>query len=184
MNWLVFAIFVYLFLAVQLGLAPLFSIDVQFAGGDLTPQFMLMFAVYVGLFAPRSAVFVAWTVIGLLLDLTTTLPGGVVLIGPYALGCLAGAAVIIQLRVMVLRTHMFSHGFCVAVCVLAVQLFVVAALAVRNLYDPLPGYLPLRDLALRALIALYSAVVMIPLAWPLIKATPIFGFQVTKSVRR
>lgn len=182
MNWLVYALFAYLFLAMHHGLAA--ALQVQTNWGLVVPQFVLIYAVFIGFFAPRRVVMWAWGLLGFALDLLFVYAGGAVLVGPCTLGMLAGAVVVIQLRSMVLRTHPISHGFCVAACGLGYELVAVGVLAVRNFYDAAPGGSPLGMLGVRLLAVAYTAALAVPIAWVLVRLISVFGFQGVKLGRR
>lgn len=182
MNWLIFGLFGYLFLAMHLGLAALFQVETNW--GLVVPQFTLMYAVYIGFFAPRGAVMWAWALLGFALDLLSVYAHGAVLIGPYTLGMLAGALVVVQLRTMVMRTHPISHAFCVGACGLGVELAAVGVMAVRSFYDAVPGGSPLGMLGVRLLAVGYTALLALPVAWVLVRLLPVFSFQGVKLGRR
>lgn len=174
MNVIVVVLVGYLFIALQQGLAPAF--DVTMRWGTLTPQLVLIFAVYLGLLAPVNTVVWAWAAIGLSMDLLTPTAEGALLIGPYTVSYLAGAFVVRQLRGMVLRTHPISHAFCVIGAGLAVHLVVTAIFGIRQVYDPIDGYAALRDMGARVLAVLYTAPFAAAIAWPMIRGSVIFGF--------
>ncbi len=188
MNWVVFAIFTYIIMALQQGLAPM--LDLQVGREVITPQLVLVLAVFVGLFTPRHAMLGAWFIIGLLVDLThggfalqasdPARGGQLTLIGPYTLGYLAGGLVIGQLRSMVYRRHPVSMGFLVVVCGLAVELVVVFIMTVRQTYDPLMSWSAWNQLAVRGLCLLYSGAIGTILAVGLIRLAPLFHFTDAK----
>lgn len=183
MNWVVFAIFAYLTLALQQGLMPL--LEMRVGQEHITPQLVLILAAYVGLFAPRAATIGAWVVLGLLVDLTSgyeLLDGKqqLTLIGPYTLGYLAGGYVVWQFRNMVYRRHPLSMGFLVVFCGVAVELVVVLIMTVRQTYDPLLDWSALPQLGLRGLALLYSGAVGAILAIGLLRLVALFRFTDTK----
>lgn len=181
MNWIIITLIGYLFVALHQGLAPVFSIDTPW--GTATPRLVLVFAVYLGLLAPTAGVVWAWALIGFVLDLLTALPGQGVIIGPYTIGYLIGAIVVLQLRSMVLRTHPVSHAFCVLGAGVAVHGVVSAIMGIRQIYDPAAGYDGLHDAAVRMLAVAYTVPFAAVLAWPLIKAAPAFGFSAARGAR-
>jgi len=183
-NWTVFAIFAYVFLAVQNGLAPVMRLASDWQYGPVTPRLELILAVFVGLFAARGTTLAAWAIMGLAVDLLTEYPEGLTLIGPFTLGFLAGGVILHYVRGMVLRTHPLSLAFCVFVCGLAVQLIVVAIFTVRAWYDPMPGFSGGSALLGRILGMVYTAALALVLAWPLMKTVNLFGLQTSRQVRR
>lgn len=186
MNWSVFAIFAYAFLVLQTGAAPVMEIPTRF--GEVGPQFLLLLGVVVGLFAPARTVYLAWAVLGVLVDATSSFSHGpnvesLTLIGPHVLGYLAAAYVALQLRSMVFRQHPFSTGFAIIVAGAAAELVVVLIFSIRGMYDPLPAFSALPQLALRGVSLLYSGIVGTILAVPLLRMTMLFGFPSSAANR-
>ena len=177
MNWVLFFLLAYLCCSMQRGLMPLFEI------GTIAPLLVLSLGVFVGLFAPRRTTIWAWGMLGFAMDMLSpvhTVASGeatVVLIGPYTFGMIAGGALLVQIRTSMLKTHPLSHAFAVGACGFAVQLTMVAILAVRNWYDPMIEFSAFSQLWAGVLVATYSAVFAVPIAWLLIRIAPAFGFQ-------
>lgn len=183
MNWTVFGIFAYLFLAMQQGLAGLFAIST--GSGSVGPRFELILATFIGLFAPGRVTLVAWGLLGLAADLLNVSHDGTIVIGPYTLGFLAGGVTVLQVRLLVLRTHPLSHGFAVFCSGIAVALVVVINLTVRGWWYGQPdGYGALNDLLNRSMGALYTCLLAVLLTWPLMKATPLLGLPLSRNARR
>ncbi len=178
MNWLVFTITAYIFLLLQVGLTSLMGIpDAQ----GVSPNFLLILAVYIGLLAPTKTV--AWGMLALGL-LSNLLPGRPVL-GPEALGYLAGAFAILQLRTLVFRESVVSLVIMVFVVGIFIQLVTVALYTARGLPfllgDPIPAWNATDQLFRRFLELLYSAAIAIPLGFILIRLNTAFRF--TTSAR-
>jgi len=186
MRWWVFAIVAYLLLTVQVALADVLTITSQF--GPVTPRFVLLLAVFVALAGPTQVVLIATMILGLLVDLTTTWPlpdgGALTLIGPHALGYLAGGYVLLQVRSMVFRQHPLTVGSMMLVGGVAVELIVVSVFTIRAWYEPVAGWSAPHELVARSLSLLYSAVIGTLLAVPLCWLTPLFGFTNVKQNRR
>lgn len=175
MRWFVFAILAYLMLAGQIGLAEAAAIDTSF--GRLQPWLLLPLAVYIGLGAPTPTALTAWLICGVLVDLTTTWSSGLTLIGPNALGHLAGAYVLLQFRAMLVRRHPLTLATMTLLCGAAAQLVVVAVMCVRVFYEPQPDWTGGWQLVLRGLNLLYSAAFALVLAPVLHGLTPLMGFE-------
>jgi rod shape-determining protein MreD len=159
-NKLVFAITTYIFLALQNGLTPLWTVR------QTTPNLLLILAVFIGVSAGRTTVMGSMLILGLLLDLQ---PGPLrdsgIIVGPHAVGFLVGGYAVLQLRNLLFRESVIT----IVLLVLAVGGF--AALVETVLYvlrglpwlagDPL-DWSPLQQLwrALRELI--YTAIVAVP----------------------
>ncbi len=191
MNWTIYAIFVYVFLAVQTGFAPALELASDWRYGPVAPRFELILVVFVGLLAARGTTIAAWVIVGALVDLLTVYPSGgggdgLTLIGPYTLGFLVGALVLHQIRGMVLRTHPLSMAFCVFVCGLTVSLVVVALFTIRSWYDgaSMPGFSGAAELFARILSTVYTAALALLFAWPLLKTTNLLGLQLSRQSRR
>jgi len=184
MNWTLFAIFAYLFAALQTGLAPVIALEGRF--GPIVPRFDFVLVVFVGLFAAPRPTMVAWAAMGLLIDLAMPAHvGGVTLIGPYTIGFLFGGFAVLQLRTLVLRTHPLSLAFCTVAAGLAVQLVLVLIFTIRSWYDPpFANYSAVADLTTRAFGLLYTAIFALLLAFPLVRMVPAFGLQLSKHASR
>jgi len=183
MRWTVFLIFAYLFLAVEIGLDRLLEY------GGVSPSFLLILGVFVGLSAPRMTVVWTMLILGLLTDLTYghTMSDGRLLwlTGPATLGYLCGALVVLQLRALVVRESAISLAVMVFVVGVFVHLVVVAILTLRGL--PWPTASPIADwsaadeLAGRFFELLYSAILALPLGFVLARTEPLFAFLAGKS---
>ncbi len=187
MNWTVYAIFVYAFLALQTGLAPAFTLADGWRYGPIAPRLELILVVFVGLFASRGATLAAWLVMGLAIDLLHLYPplaSAPILVGPFTLGFLAGGLIVHHIRGMVLRTHPLSMAFCVFVSGLAVSLVVVVLFTIRSWYEPMPGFAAGPQLLARILSLAYTAALSLLFAWPLLKAINLLGLQVSRQARR
>lgn len=174
MRWLIFSIFAYAMLAAQVGLRSLVSV------GGVSPQFLLILAVYVGLMAPSAVVPWALLVLGLLVDLAPGNAHGLSLVGPAALGYLAGAYAVLQLRTLVFRQSVITLTALVLVAGVFVHLVIVALLTVRGvpwpLGEPVPGWSAADQLVQRFLSLLYTAVWAMPVGVVLFRTTPLWGF--------
>ena len=104
MNWIVFAIFAYIALALETGLGTLLAIP---GPTGPSPGFVLILAVFIGLMAPSIAAAWGMLILGALIDLQTG-DLGYPLIGPAALAYLVGAFAALQLRAMVLRQSIIT----------------------------------------------------------------------------
>jgi hypothetical protein len=180
-NWIAFIVVAYIFEALQQGLAPAMAIRSRF--GSVEPRFDLALLAMVGLFATGRLTVWIWALAGLLVDLLAVYAGGKLILGPNALGYIAGAYIVLQVRMLVLRTHPISLAFTVVCSGAAAMLVTVAVFSIRNWYDPLPGYSAVAALAADGLGLIYSAIVALLLAWPLIKIAPWLGLP-TAKVRR
>lgn len=173
MNWLLFAILTYVFLLMQVGLAALLGIPDELG---VTPDFLLIFAVFIGVQAQARTVAWSMLIIGVCANL---LPGPVKegpILGPEALGYLAGAFAVLQLRTLVFRESVISLAIMVFVVGLFIELVTVALYTGRGLPlflgQPVPNWNASDELVGRFLMLLYSAIVSIPIGMVLLKLAP------------
>jgi rod shape-determining protein MreD len=177
MNWLVFTLSAYVFLLLQAGLKPLLGIpDAQ----GVSPNFLLILAVYVGLMAPARTVAWGMLALGVIANLLPgPVPAGPIL-GPEALGYLAGAFAVLQLRTLVFRESVVSLSIMVFVVGIFIQLVTVALYTARGLPfllgDPVSAWSASDELVHRFLELIYSAAVAVPVGAVLIRLAGAFNF--------
>lgn len=186
MRWGVFAIVALLVLGIDAGLSDVLRVESLW---DVRPNFCGALAVFIALSAPRTAALWGCFLIGLLLDLTIeyTAGGGreVYLVGPYALGLLAGGWMVIRGRTMVFRRRALTIGVMTLLCLLVAQAIIVVLLVVRSRswYPGGPIHWPDTSVGIellrRILIAVYSGVAAMPAGWLLVRTLPLWGFQTT-----
>lgn len=185
MNWLVFVITSYVFLLLQVGLSPLLGVpDAQGA----SPNFLLILAVFIGLSAQTKTVAWGMLTLGIIANL---LPGpeptGIIL-GPVALGYLAGAFAVLQLRTLVFRESVVSLAIMVLIVGIFIQLVTVALYTGRGLpfllNQTIPNWSASNELVQRFWELLYSAIAAVPLGFILIRMRPSFNFTATPRGER
>ncbi|MAE63271.1 MAG: hypothetical protein CMJ18_03280 [Phycisphaeraceae bacterium] len=182
MRWFVFAIAAFIMLSLDQGLRVLLRIP----GSDgVAPSFMLVLAVFVMISAPRRTAFWAALTCGLLVDLSLPRSAGqatdFALIGPMALGYLAGAAVTVELRGLIFRDSPVAFGALVLIAGTFVHLVAVALLTLRGLpypafIDAINGWSAADELVRRFFELLYSAVLAVPLGLLLIWSDRFWAF--------
>ncbi|MDG2054421.1 MAG: hypothetical protein P8J86_06915 [Phycisphaerales bacterium] len=181
MRWWVFFIALVVSIALDLAFVQVMRID---SLGALVPCITIALVVFVALFAPVSAALWAAWVAGLLLDLSLPqISGGQVtyfLIGPHALGFVAGAAVVLQMRTAVFRYRALTIGVLSLVAMMAAGIVVVAVHAVRLWLpwtDISPGQAGLGLQLVNFLgVSVYSGLVAIPIGWLLKCSWQWWGF--------
>ena len=173
MNWILFTILTYLFLLMQQGLTTLLGVpDAQ----GVSPDFLLIFAVFVGIQAPSRKVAWAMLAIGICANLLPGPVAGGPILGPEALGYLAGAFAVLQLRTLVFRESVISLAIMVFVVGIFIQLVTVALYTGRGLPillgQPVPHWNASNELFHRFWMLLYSAIAAIPVGLVLLKLAP------------
>ena len=179
MRWLVFIVVGLLAVALETSFVDwLFTLP---ALGEVYPSLVGVLVVFVALFAPRAtALWAAWG-LGLLLDLTLPEPSDLLVVGPHALGFVAGTCVVLYARAMVFRRRALTIGLLTLACLLAAGVVEVTVHTVRlwlgdaALYSA--GFHPAIELLRRIAIALYSALLALPVGWMLVRTLPVWGFQ-------
>ncbi|MAJ47828.1 MAG: hypothetical protein CBC35_11270 [Planctomycetes bacterium TMED75] len=153
--------------------------------GPILPSLAGTLAVFVVLCAPRQAALWSCFSIGLLLDLSdfALYQGSTAycLVGPYTLGFLFGANLILPLRSMVFSRNPLTFGILTVLFLTAVTVVYIALWQFRGLYpgSPPPWVEPtvLGELGRRLLCALYSGLFAIPVGWGLVLSRPLWGFN-------
>lgn len=159
--------------------------------GGVHPIATAVLMVYVGLFAPRRMVL--WTALatGILLDLATPAiyrgDEPFFLIGPYALGCVFGANLLLPIRTMVFRRNPIAVGLLAIPYLLAVGVVFMAMWTVRGLYSdtavPWADASAAAELGRRLGEAIYTGGFGIPFAWLLLMTWSTWRFEVGSARR-
>lgn len=184
MSWTIFGIASYVLLAIQVGLAPLITLNSGY--GTITPQFLLMLGVFIGMFAPTEVVLLAWAMLGAMEDLRTSyvLDGTgmepLMLVGPYVLGYIFAGYMTVQLRGLVFRQHPLAFGIAVFISGVLAHLVIITILMVRNAYDGFLEFSAIDELLRRMILLAYTAGVAVLLTKPFMTLTPWFNFQPAK----
>ncbi|GIW73699.1 MAG: hypothetical protein KatS3mg103_0221 [Phycisphaerales bacterium] len=174
MNWAAFAIVAYLVVGLERGLRDALAI------GPVQPSFILALAAFVALSAPPVHAVWAGLLLGLALDLTGAWPvqagPAQPIIGPYALGGVMLAQVVLTLRGKLVRHHLATLAVLTFLGVLACQLIVVALLAIQKLAGAPLAFQPMPQLLLRTGMAAYTALLAVPMGLLLGPMAPLLGF--------
>jgi len=180
LNWAILTIMAWLAFGLELGLRDL----LQIGPTAIAPSFVLPLAVYVALWASRSATLWAALAIGLLVDLTapiTLVDGSTAIVaGPHALGYLLAAQLVLTIRASVLRRNPLALVVLTMVAGGIIQLVVVFLLAIRSGYDPI-AIEPLPAMLVGLGSAIYSGASALVFALVLLPLTPIMGFPAHSS---
>lgn len=159
--------------------------------GPVIPSIAGTLAVYLVLSAPRQSALWSCLALGLLLDFSNAaMYDGLHpyhLLGPYTLGFLFGANLILPLRAIVFSRNPLTFGLLSFLFLLAVTILYLAIWQVRGFYAGSPppwgdgGVLD--ELGRRFLWAVYSGVFAVPFGWLLVQTSSIWGFAAS-TVRR
>lgn len=176
MRWPIFAIFAFAAIVAQLSVRNVLTL---YALNGISPDLVAALAVFIALFANRSAALWACFILGVLIDLLAPAAGAAAfkVIGPHALGYAAGGYLVLQLRTMVFRRRAITIGFLTVLALIAAALVMVMLLTIRSWYPQAAPYGPLSELGRHALMAVYSGVVAIPVGWLLARTLPLWGFS-------
>jgi hypothetical protein len=167
------------------------SFLMAFAIGGVHPMATAVLMVFVGLFAPRRTVLWTSLVAGIFLDLATVsiyrIDEPFFLIGPYAMGCVFGANLILPIRTMVFRRNPIAVGLLTIPYLLAVDVAFMAVWTIRGLYaetsTPWGDASAVSELGRRLGEAIYTGGFGSPFAWILLLTWSSWRFEVG-SVRR
>ncbi len=183
MNWIAFAIAAWIALGAELGLKPALALGQS----HIAPSFAMILLAYIAMWAPPAVIYPAALIIGAVLDLThpPAVVGGmgsVVVIGPYALGCLTGAYAAVTARGVLIKQNPLAFAFIALVLTLVANAVVVTLLRVRASYDDLMvGFS--HEIGVRLWSALYTAALALLLGPLLRLLIPIFGFPASLATR-
>ena len=177
MNWVVFGLVAWVTLGLELGLRP----TIQLGASGIAPSFALILITYIALAAPRQTALWAAMFVGVMLDLTSERLasnnlGTLMIVGPYALGCMLGASAITNLRAMVYRRNPITMLLLAGLVSAIVQIVVVACLAARSWWDPALAFHARPELASRLGSAAYTGFAALIVGPVLNFLTPLFGF--------
>lgn len=186
MNWVVFAFLAWLFVGLETGFKD--AIAINFASGPIAPSFLLCLTAYIALGAPPAVARWAAIVLGLLADLSFDLPirdayAQAFLIGPFALGHLLAAQLVLTLRGMMIRRNPLTLGFASLCGALACQILVVSIFSLRRgVYGDDLALAPwFMELLLRSGSALYTGLLAVFLSFVLLPLAPMMGLNMTQK---
>jgi hypothetical protein len=195
MRWHVFLLALYLMLALEAGLRLLFAMP---GPQGVSPSFLLILAVYVGLNAPPTTVAWAMLVIGLMADLSPVGPGDAggqaMLIGPCCLAYFVGGMMLVRLRGMVFRRSPLAMAALVLAVGTVIHVTVVLVFTFRGWFtwgvfggdggDAIAGWSFAGQFARRLLEVAYTAVLAVPLGMLLNRVEPWWGFVPVRNMSR
>ncbi|TVQ52447.1 MAG: hypothetical protein EA377_10245 [Phycisphaerales bacterium] len=180
MRWLVFGIIAFMLLVLDTSFVTVMQVR------NVAPMLSIVLLVYVCLFASRLSALTACLTLGLAMDLATPPlsmqgEGTLTLIGPHAIGFLFAGYLILQVRTMVFRQRVITISVLTFVATLAAAVVMTAIYVVRSWYGDGVNY-PTQPSAMWSFlrwggVAIYSALIALPLGWMLLSTTPIWHFS-------
>jgi rod shape-determining protein MreD len=184
MSWITFAVALWAALGLELGLRP----APELGGSGIAPSFVVILVVFIAMHAPAVTVLGAALFAGLMLDLTHTVPletaaDSITIVGPYALGMMAGAYAVVVTRSLVMQHNILTYGFLAFLASMVLAVVTVTLFTLRSYYDPF-DFAPGAQLMSRTGAALFTALVAIVLVPALRLTTPLFGFPPGSLSRR
>lgn len=159
MNWILLAILAWLALGLETGLRKVLALG----PGNISPSFVIPLVVVVALNAPPRAAAWAALLAGLVLDLLWRIPlqggGTATIAGPYAIGCLLAAQLVLSMRGMVIPKNPLTVGVLSLLAAAITQIVVVGFMTARASYGDPIEWAATSELLTRLLGALYTGVV-------------------------
>jgi hypothetical protein len=134
LNWLAWSVLAYVVLGLELALTPALRLG-EPGGGAFAPMLTFVLAVYAAQYAAPLAAMAWGMTLGLLIDLTaryaTGSVGSFVIVGPHALGFLAGVYFIVIIRPMLMRNSAVALAVVCVVAAAIAQIVCVTLLKVH-----------------------------------------------------
>lgn len=182
MRWPVVAIMAYLVVGLEAAVKPALAISPS--GFRISPTFLIPFITFVALSGPTLPVLWLALLLGAVADLYTPRDvGQLVVLGPYALGFMAAAYLVLVMRGLMFRRSPLSMIFLSILATALAQLVVVALLSIRSIYTDPQLWSAGVELTNRLLGAVYTGLTAGVLSVLLFPLTPAFGFQDLHSRR-
>lgn len=184
MSWIAYAAALWLALGLDLGLRPV----TELGASGIAPSFVVILVVFVSLYAPPTTAMIAGLIAGLLLDLTHTVPltnaaDSITIVGPYALGLMAGAYAVVVTRALVMQHNILTYAFLSFVASMVMSIFAVTLFTLRSYYDPFL-FSPGAELLSRTGASLFTAMLALAVV-PLLRVfIAVFGFPAGGMGRR
>ena len=137
MNWFTLGILLWITLGLDVGFRDTFQLGTL----AIAPRCLPLLAVFVALWATPVQAAGVCLLIGLLMDITHTVPTesgrATVVFGAYAIGCLGAASFVLHFRSVLLRRNPVTFVVLCFVCTLLMEIVQLIFLRVRVQYDDL-----------------------------------------------
>jgi rod shape-determining protein MreD len=179
----VVAIMAYVVLGLEVAVKPALAISPS--GFRFDPTFVVPFITFIALAGPTVPVLWTALIMGVVVDLYTQRDAGhLVVLGPYALGYMAGAYLVLVMRGLMFRRSPLSMIFLSILATAISELVVVFLLTLRHVVFNSPEFWSAgAELTNRLLGAGYTALSAGVLSLILFPLTSLFGFQDIHSRR-
>jgi hypothetical protein len=188
MRWHVCLLAVFVVLALQTGLRPVWSLPWG-PYGDAAPSLLLILAAFISLRASRGRALAAAVLIGMSVDLTQPVAvvepvRNIYVLGPAAIGFMFAAYIIVQLRGLVFIDSLLTLTIMTFIGGLFQSLATVAILTLRGVLptDPIPDWHATAQLMQRLLEVFYSAALALPVGWLLRRTRRWWGFEAARTL--
>jgi uncharacterized membrane protein YczE len=166
--------------AVLLGLEQAIKSPLAVGHTAIAPSMVIPLVVFIALFAPPLAALWTALLIGLAVDLSTVWSNGVselVVVGPCALGYVAGAYFVLTVRALLYRRNPITMMAMSVLAAALAGLVFVAIHSIRTIYTDAYVFHGLSELGERLLAAIYTGAAGLVLAFVLFPMMPLFGFH-------
>lgn len=179
MNWVLFVIALFVATVLEMSMVDLLEV------GGIRPSLIAVIALFLALWAPRMTSLWGCFACGLAIDLTSPWIWGsgetAYLIGPHTLGYSFACALILQVRSMVMRRQVFALSVLTGVFVVMSSIVIVAVGTARAWYSPeFAAFSPTHELLRRLGMAVYSALMAIPVGMLLVKSFSLWKFPASQ----
>ena len=178
MNVLPLVLLAWLCLGLEVG----FREALRLGDTAIAPSFVIPLMVWVALAAPPKRASWAAVGLGVLLDLTWIAPlegggGRAHVLGPYALGMLVAAQLVIAMRGLVIRRVFITVGLLSALAAVVAHVFIVSIMFVRSRLGDSVGFDPAQQFQLRMWCSMWTGVAGLVLAFGFNQLEPLMGFD-------
>ena len=176
MNWMAFFVIAWIALGLDTGLRS----TLELGNTGISPSFMMCFAVFVAMNATTGTALWSCMILGLLVDLATTLSykpdGAITVLGPHAVGYVLAGQLVLTLRVWMLRRNPLSFAVLCCMAFLVANVVVVFLYTMRSFMGDGLMWNASEEVAARVGSSIYTALVGVLVVIALMPLTGLLGF--------